>query len=178
MKLKNLIKEEGDLIGWEEENLRVGPKAAAAKTSILRLIPRILPSEEVGSGDGPDLYRLVLRHNDFGVHNISTLVDVGGQVHITSVFDWETGNILPIILCDFSFPAVYGDLKEKEFSERYFEVSTLRDVFSQAPLLKPPPPPKLSKRSLPDQRIRTNMHHSFSSLSPCLEISSKLAALL
>lgn len=177
MKLRNLIKEEGDLIGWEEENLRVGPKAAAAKTSILRLIPRILPPEGVGSDDGPDLYRLVLRHNDFGVHNISTLVDVDGQVHITSVFDWETGNILPIILCDFSFPAVYGDLKEIEFSERYVEVSTLRDVFSQAPLLKPPPPP-LSKRSLPNQRIRTNINHSLSSLSACLETSSKLAALL
>ena len=37
------IKNEGDLIGSEDDHLFVGPRTAAAKRSLLRLLPAILP---------------------------------------------------------------------------------------------------------------------------------------
>ena len=82
------------MIGWEDDNHTVGPIAAAAKQSLLRLIPHIFPLE---IGDKPTLYRLVLDHGDFGIHNMSITTE---GYNITSVFDWETGCIVPAILSD------------------------------------------------------------------------------
>ena len=64
----------GDLISWEDDNASVGPIAAAAKQSLIRLIPHIIPLHD----DGKGFYRLVLEHGDFGVHNMSITEDANG----------------------------------------------------------------------------------------------------
>ena len=87
-KVNEMIKNEGDMIGWESDHNVVGPIAAKAKKSLLRLIPLIFP---IG-----DFYRLVLEHGDFGIHNM-TITDASA---VTSLFDWETGHIVPAILSD------------------------------------------------------------------------------
>lgn len=83
-KVEALIKNEGDIIGWEVDQQHVGTKALAARASLLRLIDVILPD------DDDELYRLVLQHDDFGIHNMSVFVDEDGHLTITSVYDWET----------------------------------------------------------------------------------------
>ncbi|KAG6362093.1 hypothetical protein INS49_010322 [Diaporthe citri] len=97
-KFEGLIGNQGDRIGWEEDKLTVGPLASAAKQSLLRLIPLILPE-----GDDEVLYRLVLQHDDFGLHSISVDVDEAGELSLTSVYDWETGCIIPVILSEIEF---------------------------------------------------------------------------
>lgn len=84
------------MIGWEDDHNTVGPIAAAAKRSLLRLIPHIMPMGDDGNG----LYRFVIDHGDFGIHNMSIAMDVKQQPRITSVYDWETGCIVPAILSD------------------------------------------------------------------------------
>ncbi|KAG6830078.1 hypothetical protein H0H93_014141 [Arthromyces matolae] len=85
------------MIGWEDDNATVGPVAFAAKKHLLRLIPHILPPD---NEDG-SLYRLVLDHGDFGIHNMSITLDTpDGNPFVTSVYDWETGSIVPAILSD------------------------------------------------------------------------------
>lgn len=97
-KVEGLIGYQGDRIGWDEDKLTVGPLASAAKQSLLRLIPLSLPE-----GDDEALYyRLVLQHDDFGIHNISVDEDEAGELSLTSVYDWETGCIIPIILTEIS----------------------------------------------------------------------------
>ncbi|KAL7924854.1 3-hydroxybutyryl-CoA dehydratase [Trichoderma austrokoningii] len=95
-KIQATIKEIGDMIGWEDDHNTVGPIAAAAKRSLLRLIPHIMPKGD----DEKILYRFVIDHGDFGIHNMSIAMDVNQQPYITSVYDWETGCILPAILSD------------------------------------------------------------------------------
>ncbi|KAK4500572.1 hypothetical protein PRZ48_008761 [Zasmidium cellare] len=95
-KIEATIRNIGDIIGWEDDGNVVGPKAAAAKKSLLRLIPYMLPQEE---GSNSEIYRLVLEHGDFGIHNM-TIDDEGSSPEITSVFDWETGCIVPALLSD------------------------------------------------------------------------------
>jgi len=51
-------------------------------------------------GDQTSLYRLVLDHGDFGIHNMSITIDANGQPLVTSLYDWETGCIVPAILSD------------------------------------------------------------------------------
>ena len=97
------------MIGWEDDNKTVGPIAAAAKQSLLRLIPHIIPA----SGDQASLYRLVIDHGDFGIHNMSITRDANGQPLVTSLYDWETGCILPAILSD-PLMAVAVDLTTDE----------------------------------------------------------------
>jgi hypothetical protein len=84
------------MIGWEDDNNTVGPIAAAAKQSLLRLIPYIMPVDN----DQASLYRLVLDHGDFGIHNMSIVMDANSQPLVTSLYDWETGCIIPAILSD------------------------------------------------------------------------------
>lgn len=93
-KIHATIKNIGDMIGWEDDHNVVGPIATAAKQSLLRLVPHIMPQEIT---DEPTLYRLVLDHGDFGIHNMSITTD---KYTVTSVFDWETGCIVPAILSD------------------------------------------------------------------------------
>jgi hypothetical protein len=50
------------------------------------------------ASDQASLYRLVLEHGDFGIHKMSITIDVRGQPLATSLYDWETGCIVPAIL--------------------------------------------------------------------------------
>ena len=95
-KIKATIRNEGDMIGWEDDEETVGPIALAAKQSLLRAIPHIMPrkSTEVS------LYRLVLEHGDFGIHNTSITKEVNGEPLVTSLYDWETACIVPALLSD------------------------------------------------------------------------------
>ncbi|XWW98375.1 hypothetical protein V2A60_006375 [Cordyceps javanica] len=95
-KIEATIRNLGDPIAWEDDNEFVGPVAAAAKQSLLRLIPHIMPAD----GDQASLYRLVLDHGDFGIHNMSITMDPEGKPLVTSLYDWETGCIAPAILSD------------------------------------------------------------------------------
>ncbi|KAL9079297.1 MAG: hypothetical protein Q9157_001820 [Trypethelium eluteriae] len=106
-KIHATIKSVGDMIGWEDDHQVVGPVAAAAKQSLLRLIPHIIPPETTKK---PTIYRLVLDHGDFGIHNMSITAD---DYRVTSVFDWETGCIVPAILSD-PLMAVVVDLVTDE----------------------------------------------------------------
>ncbi|KAH6968941.1 hypothetical protein DER45DRAFT_589472 [Fusarium avenaceum] len=96
-KIEATIKNEGDMIGWEYDHNTVGPEALKAKQSILRFLPHMLPSEE----NEKDLYRMVLEHGDFGIHNMSITTEADkNHVHIKSLYDWETGCIWPAMLSD------------------------------------------------------------------------------
>lgn len=95
-KFKATIQSIGDMIGWESDHVTVGPMAAAAKLSLLRLIPHMMPI----ASDEDALYRLVLEHGDFGIHNISIMMDEKGQPVVTSLYDWETGCNVPAIVSD------------------------------------------------------------------------------
>ncbi|KAJ7208051.1 hypothetical protein GGX14DRAFT_455343 [Mycena pura] len=75
--------------------------ALRARQILLQLIPLVMPSE----GDQPDLYRLVLEHGDFGLHNM-TITDAPS---VTSLYDWESGHIVPAILSDPQM-SIYVDL--------------------------------------------------------------------
>ncbi|KAM3444756.1 hypothetical protein NHJ13734_001106 [Beauveria thailandica] len=96
-KIEATIRNLGDMIGWESDNNTVGPIAAEAKQSLLRLIPHIMP---VDSNQASPYYRLVLEHDDFGIHNMSITRETDGKPLVTSLFDWETGCIVLAILSD------------------------------------------------------------------------------
>lgn len=97
-KINATIRSEGDMIGWEDDNETVGPVALAAKESLLRALSHIMPAED------PDqcLYRLVLEHGDFGIHNVTIKHSGSGNEKplVISLYDWETGFIAPAILSD------------------------------------------------------------------------------
>ena len=111
-KIQATIRNEGDMIGWESDEETVGPIAFAAKQSLLRAIPHIMPAERM---DG-SLYRLVLEHGDFGIHNASITKDANGEPLITSAYDWETATIAPALLSD-PLVAVSVDLTTNERGE-------------------------------------------------------------
>ncbi|KAG6849770.1 hypothetical protein H0H93_005286 [Arthromyces matolae] len=147
-KIEATIKDIGDMIGWEGDNVTVGPVAFAAKQSLLSLIPYILPADDK---DG-HLYRLVLEHGDFGYHNMTTTFKdtLDGQPLVTSVYDWEFGSIAPTILSqpamkirmDFDLdedvnPIVSGMIDNAtqedvdlnlSWAKQYYEVFTLSKV--------------------------------------------------
>lgn len=108
-KIEATISNEGGMIGWESDNNTVVPIVAAAKQSLLRLIPHILPT----NSDQSSLYRLVLDHGDFGIHNMSMAIDSNGQSLVTSLYDGETWSIVPAILSDLLM-AVTVDLETDE----------------------------------------------------------------
>ena len=99
----------GDMIGWPSDKSVVGPIAAAAKQSLLRFIPHILPKPTESLPEGP-LYRFTLEHGDFGIHNVTIAEWSDHSPTITSLFDWATGAIWPAILTDPEM-AVLVDLK-------------------------------------------------------------------
>ena len=96
-KIQATIRNEGDMIAWPSDEVTVGPVAFAAKQSLLRAIPWIMPEE---TKDTPFLYRFVLEHGDFGIHNASITLDANGDPLVTSIYDWETGCIVPALLSD------------------------------------------------------------------------------
>lgn len=105
------------MIGWESDNVTVGPIAAAAKQSLLRLIPHIMPAES--DQNEASLYRFVLDHGDFGIHNMSITIDTNSQPLVTSLYDWERGCIVPAILSD-PLMAVTVDLVTDKNAEPSF----------------------------------------------------------
>jgi hypothetical protein len=44
-KIEATIRNIGDMIGWESDNVTIGPIAAAAKQSLLHLILHIMPTD-------------------------------------------------------------------------------------------------------------------------------------
>jgi hypothetical protein len=99
------------MIGWEDDNNILGPIAAAAKQSLLRLILHIMPADS----DQASLYGLVLDHGDFGIHNMSITKDANCQPLVTSLYDWEAGCIVPAILSD-PLIAVAADLATDDYA--------------------------------------------------------------
>ncbi|KAG5338672.1 hypothetical protein C0989_006677 [Termitomyces sp. Mn162] len=95
-KIEATIKNIGDKIGWKEDHATVGPITFAAKQSLLRLIPHIMPEDR----NEPSLYRFVLDHGDYGIHNMSITTDDSGHPLVTSLYDWEFGCVTPAILSD------------------------------------------------------------------------------
>lgn len=92
-KLQATIGELGDMIGWPDDNQVVGPRAYRARGQLLAILPNILPP------DDDALYRLVVEHGDFGIHNM-TITSHPHVPTVTSVFDWETACIVPALLSD------------------------------------------------------------------------------
>lgn len=93
-KVEATIRNIGDKMGWEGDNNTVGPLAAAAKQSFLRLIPHL-------DSDHKNLYRLVLDHLDFGSQNMSISMDEKAPPLVPSPYDWEvTGCVMSTILSD------------------------------------------------------------------------------
>ncbi len=92
-KIEATIRNIGDMIGWEDDGNTVGPVAFAAKRCLLRFIPYMLPYK-----DEAVLYRFVLEHSDFGVQNMPIATNANGQPRATSLYDWETGCVVPALL--------------------------------------------------------------------------------
>lgn len=67
--------------------------------SLRRLIPRILPKPSDRHVETA-LYRFVLDHGDFGMHNMTVALDKDSMPQITSVYDWEGGSVVPAILSE------------------------------------------------------------------------------
>ncbi|KAJ7629364.1 hypothetical protein DFH06DRAFT_1056959 [Mycena polygramma] len=101
-KIGEIIPDEGGFIGFEEGRNIVGPMALRAKRSLLQLLPSIMPAES----EPGILYRLVLDHGDFGIHNMT----ITETCTVTSLYDWESGYIVPALLSDPQM-AIYVDLE-------------------------------------------------------------------
>jgi hypothetical protein len=81
-KIKAIIRNIGDMIRWESDNVTVGPIATAAKQSLLRLILYFMPIDS----DQAFPYHLILEHGDFGIHNMSIIIDANGFFIPLSIF--------------------------------------------------------------------------------------------
>lgn len=80
-----------------EESPVLGTRLSAIELSLRKLVPRILPRSSCKSQEVAT-YRLVLDNGDFGIHNMTVLGEGEGAPHVTSVFDWEEGCIVPALL--------------------------------------------------------------------------------
>lgn len=88
--IEGLVWDEGDTIGWGADQF-VSAGILAAKESLLRCIPHILPV-------GDEFYRLVLEHPHFDLCNMSKFLDDDDKVKITSVYSWSHACIIPLLL--------------------------------------------------------------------------------
>ncbi|KAI7977527.1 hypothetical protein EIK77_000477, partial [Talaromyces pinophilus] len=95
-KIEATITNLGDPIGWPTDNNVVGPFAAAAKQSLLRLVPFLLPPETRHG----TFYRLVIDHGDYGMWNMTSTIDEDQKPLITSLFGWDMSSIVPAIFSD------------------------------------------------------------------------------
>ncbi|KAK0744946.1 hypothetical protein B0T21DRAFT_399239 [Apiosordaria backusii] len=106
VKIEATIRQEGNMIGWESDNHTVGPQALKAKEALLEFIPHILPEDKGKQSEW--MWRPVLEHGDYGIHNMSITVDEAtGEPSITSIFDMDRGCIVRALLVDPEF-AVSG----------------------------------------------------------------------
>jgi len=90
-------------------------------------------------GEDEVLYRLFLQSDDYGVHNMSIFVDETGQLSVTSVYDWESGCIVPIILSEIEFAIAGCDLNIDENGEPSVNVRS-------------------SLKSTPEQRVKNQQY--------------------
>lgn len=111
-KIEATIKNEGDMIRREDDEEIVGSVALAAKQSLLKAIPYLLPQENFEV-----LYRLLLEHGDLGIHNTSITEDDSGKPRVTSLYDWETASIVPALLADPMIAVRPVDLTTDERAE-------------------------------------------------------------
>lgn len=90
-----------------EVEVTVGANAATAsaarnlelRDALIKLIPSVVPQPK-DAEENDVLYRFVLDHGDFGVHNMTVTADPACLPRVTSVFDWEGGSIVPAILTE------------------------------------------------------------------------------
>lgn len=146
---------------WKDHQEFERGQFSAAKTALLGRIIEVLPEDEAGD---QGVYRLVLQHGDFGIHNMTVSVE-DEVAKITSLYDWETGCVVPAILADvgFSLPGfdIGVDTNGKatvnvrtpgtdqsaceKYANMYLDVSCcFSPPPSQSPLTSPPfllPPP-------------------------------------
>ncbi|KAJ6446730.1 monooxygenase [Purpureocillium lavendulum] len=69
------------------------------QTTLPMLVPLLLPQLD-SEQDEHTLYRPVLDHGDFGIHNMTISLDDADKPLITSVFDWEEGVVVPALLSE------------------------------------------------------------------------------
>ncbi|KAF5228165.1 hypothetical protein FAUST_11284 [Fusarium austroamericanum] len=80
--------------------LHPGPKLSVPQDLDGRRLFVFKESEGKTNTPNGRLYRFVLEHGDFGIHNTTIAKDESGQPLVTSLFDWETACIWPAILSD------------------------------------------------------------------------------
>lgn len=98
-KIEATITNLGDPIGWPTDKNVVGPFAAAAKQSLLRVIPYLLPAE---TSHGT-FYRFVIDHGDYAMWNMTSAIDENEKPLITSLFGWDMSSVIPAIFSDLKF---------------------------------------------------------------------------
>lgn len=125
-KIKTVIGSEGDEIGWGDEREKVGSTALAARQSLLRALPYIMPAENVEAS----LYRFVIDHNDFGFHNVTAIMDERGDIIITSLFDWECADIVPALLSNPEL-SVMSSIIMKPDEDGRASLTTMSEEFDQ-----------------------------------------------
>ncbi|KYK56479.1 hypothetical protein DCS_03479 [Drechmeria coniospora] len=83
-----------------QPELRFAYPLSTVENCLLQLLPIFMP--KVGSEeDERKLYRLVLDHGDFGMHNMTIVRDHQlCRTEITSVYDWEAATIVPAVLSE------------------------------------------------------------------------------
>ncbi|KAM4057244.1 3-hydroxybutyryl-CoA dehydratase [Hirsutella rhossiliensis] len=77
----------------------LAPRALLVRQDLDWLVPRVLPQAGNGLSETA-LYRFVLDHGDFGIHNMTIATDDHGRPYITSVYDWEAASIVPALLSE------------------------------------------------------------------------------
>lgn len=126
-KIEATVREEGDMIGWDDDEETVGPNALRAKQTLLEAVPRLLPEHNANV-----LYRLVLENGDFGIHNTSVSRDDQGKPLVTSLYDWEIACIVPAILAESLVAAGPIDLITNEYAQpaitRVLGSATVADI--------------------------------------------------
>lgn len=91
----HLIRNLGHRIGWESDNDFVTAPVLESKATILEALSYIMPPELPDNS----LYRFVLEHEDYGLHNIlAEEQEDDGVPRITALFDWDTACIWPALL--------------------------------------------------------------------------------
>lgn len=128
------------------------PSVEMARKNLIRLVPLLLPKSAFGLKESA-MYRFVLDHGDFGIHNMTVAMDAQGQPRITSVYDWEGGRIVPAILCEPKMVTTVdlaidekgkpnisrwgdGDTPDKMAQYRRWAEEYYKVLFSAAPELK------------------------------------------
>jgi hypothetical protein len=85
--------------GKEKNDTSLKATFACTRQALLELVPRILPKPRKQAAKDA-LYRFVLDHGDFGMHNMTVAMDNDRKPYITSVFDWEGGSVVPALLSE------------------------------------------------------------------------------